>query len=98
MNEGQGFEIKYLGLIECKKVNDNCSICKTKWASEKTCPNGHEEGRTYFIQERTSFNKKQKKRLVRCDAFGNRCSICGSYFDECGVCNNMHIIDQLYEV
>ncbi len=30
------------------------------------------------------------------DGFGNRCAICGNYFDERGTCNNLHQQGQTY--
>jgi len=32
----------------------------------------------------------------RNSGFGNRCVICGSYFDEGGICNNGHQQDRVY--
>ena len=33
---------------------------------------------------------------VVCGAFGNRCTICGSYFDEGNICNNKHELGHRY--
>lgn len=30
------------------------------------------------------------------DGFGNRCVICGGYFDECGICNAGHSQGKTY--
>ncbi|MDI3496083.1 MAG: hypothetical protein PWQ35_104 [Patescibacteria group bacterium] len=36
------------------------------------------------------------KREFKCESFGNRCSICGTYFDEDGVCSFGHELGQTY--
>lgn len=38
-----------------------------------------------------------KSNMVECGAFGNRCTICGSCFDEGDICNNRHVLGQVYE-
>ena len=32
------------------------------------------------------------------DGFGNRCVICGAYFDEGGICNNGHEKGETYRI
>ncbi|GEM_PF-3652660 len=41
---------------------------------------------------------KQKMIEVVAEAFGNRCSLCGSYFDEGNICNNGHELGETYIV
>ncbi len=85
---------------------NRCVICGNHFDSEGVCSNGHFKNSEYLVsedvirknqsQERTDKKKKVVKSEV-CQTFGNRCTICGSYFDEGdNVCANGHMLGVKY--
>ncbi len=49
------------------------------------------------MAEKIKTKKAQPVKTVKCQQFGNRCSICGTFFEE-DVCENGHQIGYSYTV